>query len=271
MTLRTKATRLVERLAERRSDDMHIRAAPQMREYHSIVARIAADSPGTLLDWGCGYGQVTRLLLDQGLDVTALDYRENVPGDGYYALDRYPEVKAYLTSDPVRLPFGDGAFQAVLSCGVLEHVHDPDASLEEIRRVLAPGGMLYVYKLPNRFSYLERIAKLVGLYYHGLAPNDEVYDRRTAYALLERHRFRVVEFRRANMLPLSISEGRFAAGFAEPIWRLNRAFSRIPVANLVATNLELVAVAHGGGVGPDGLLPSPASARLPSSSRVHAD
>jgi ubiquinone/menaquinone biosynthesis C-methylase UbiE len=243
MTCRAKAIGLVDRLAAGRSGDIHLRAAPQMREYDSIVARIAADSPATLLDWGCGYGQVTDLLLRAGLDVTALDYREGIPSDGFYSLDRYPEVSAYLTSEPVRLPFGDDSFEAVLSCGVLEHVQDPHASLEEIRRVLAPHGRFYVYKLPNRFSYLERIAKLMGLYYHGRAPNDEVYDRRSAQALLELHGFRVVEFRRVNLLPLSISGGRLAARLAGPIWRLNRALSQVPVANLLATNLELVAVA----------------------------
>jgi SAM-dependent methyltransferase len=236
---------VVDRLAERRSDDIHLRAAPQMQEYHSIVARISADAPVKLLDWGCGYGQVTRLLLDTGLDVTALDYREDIASDGFYPLERFPEVSAYLTSEPVRLPFDDGTFAAVLSCGVLEHVHDPDASLEEIRRVLAPGGRFYVYKLPNRFSYLERVAKLIGLYYHGRAPNDEVYDRRSANDLLARHGFSVLEFRRANMLPLSVSSGRAAARLAKPIWRVNRALSRVPILNLLATNLELVATADG--------------------------
>jgi SAM-dependent methyltransferase len=236
---------VVDRLAERRSDDIHLRAAPQMQEYHSIVARISADAPANLLDWGCGYGQVTRLLLDAGLDVKALDYRQDIASDGLYPLERFPEVSAYLTSEPVGLPFDDGTFAAVLSCGVLEHVHDPDASLEEIRRVLAPGGRFYVYKLPNRFSYLERVAKLIGLYYHGRAPNDEVYDRRSANALLARHGFSVLEFRRANMLPLSVSSGRAAARLAEPIWRVNRGLSRVPILNLLATNLELVTIADG--------------------------
>ena len=224
---------------------MHVRSAPQMREYRSIVERIAADSPPRLLDWGCGYGQVTRLLIDAGLNVTALDYRGDIPQDGVYPLEHSPDVQAYLTSEPVRLPFDDGAFQAVLSCGVLEHVHDPEASLNEIRRILATGGLFYVYKLPNRFSYLERIAKLLGLYYHGLAPNDRVYDTRSAHALFEGHGFEIVEFRRANMLPLSMSGGRIATRLAEPIWRLNRMLSHVPGLNLLATNLELVAVARG--------------------------
>lgn len=224
---------------------MHVRSAPQMREYRSIVDRIAADSPATLLDWGCGYGQVTGLLMDAGLNVTALDYRDDVPQNGVYPLEHAPGVQAYLTSEPVKLPYDDGAFQAVLSCGVLEHVHDPEASLNEIRRVLVPGGRFYVYKLPNRFSYLERIAKLLGLYYHGLAPNDRVYDTRSAHGLLESHGFEIREFRRANMLPLTMSGGRIATRLAEPIWRVNRVLSEVPGLNLIATNLELVAVSSG--------------------------
>ena len=83
-------------------------------------------------------------------------------------MERYPApVGPSRAHDPWRLPFDDGAFDAVLSCGVLEHVEDPDASLEEIRRVLVPGGTFYVYKLPNRTSYLEAIARRAGLYYHG--------------------------------------------------------------------------------------------------------
>ena len=63
---------------------------------------------------------------------------------------------------------------------MLEHVEDPDASLEEIRRVLVAGGTFYVYKLPNRTSYLEAIARRAGLYYHGELEHDRVYDVRSA-------------------------------------------------------------------------------------------
>ena len=146
----------------------------------------------------------------------------------------------HLSDDPRRLPFPDQNFDAVLSCGVLEHVEDPDASLEEIRRVLLPGGTLYVYKLPNRASYLEAIARRAGLYYHGVLEHDRLYDPRSAQALLVRHGFAVKEARRTNMLPLTLT-GRLAARAATPIWVANRALSAVPVLNLVATNVEVIA------------------------------
>jgi SAM-dependent methyltransferase len=232
-------------LANPRGHDVNLRSAPLQRQYEAIVARIAADAPGRVLDWGSGYGQISHLLKEAGVDVTAFDYWPDTETDGFRALERYPDVEAYFSSDPRRLPFDDGSYDAILSCGVLEHVEDPDASLEEIKRVLVPSGSFYVYKLPNRASYLEWIARRAGLYHHGAYPNDRVYGRRTAIDLLRRHGFDVLEFRRMNMLPLSLP-GRLAARAAGQLWALNRALSRVPVLNLLATDLELIAAAPGG-------------------------
>jgi SAM-dependent methyltransferase len=222
-----------------RGADHHLRSGPQLQEYNEIARRICADGPARILDWGCGYGQVSELLARGGLEVTSFDYRPDAE-DGVWPLERFGDLRVHLSSDPRRLPFADDAFAAVLSCGVLEHVADPDASLEEIKRVLVPGGTFYVYKLPNRLSYLEAIAKRAGLYYHGAMEHDRVYSRRSALALLARHGFAVEEFRRMNMLPLTLT-GSAAARAAQPIWAANRALSALPGLNLFATNLELVA------------------------------
>lgn len=230
----------MSRLRERRGIEVNLRSEPQMLEYKAIASRIAEDRPRTVLDWGCGWGQVAKLLRDHGLDVTALDYRPD-RAEAVEPLERFPEIEAYFTPDPVKLPFESGFFDAVLSLGVLEHVADPDGSLEEIKRVLEPRGTFYVYKLPNRYSYLEQLARLMGLYYHGANPEDAVYNKRSAVALVREHGFEIKEFRRTNMLPLTL-EGRAAARAARAIWTANRALAHVPALNLLATNLELVAI-----------------------------
>lgn len=221
-------------------NDLNLRSKAQMREYEAIADRIAADGPGRLLDWGCGYGQVSNLLLQRGVDVRSFEWRADAGEPGLQQLPRFPDVSAWITSEPVALPYDTASFDSVLSCGVLEHVHDPDGSLDEVRRVLRPGGTFYVYKLPNRLSYLERVAKRANLYYHGMLPNDRVYTVRSAVDLLERHGFAVREARRANMLPLSSLPGGHQR-LPDLVWRANCRLQRVPGLNAVATNVELVA------------------------------
>ena len=223
------------------TDDKNVRSYAQMREYTAIADRIAADFPGgQVLDWGCAFGQMSDLLASRGLQVTAFDYDPD--GEGFRALPYYPHIKAHYSAEPVALPFDDGQFEAVLSSGVLEHVQQPEKSLAELDRVLKPGGTLYVYKLPNETSYLEWLAKRLGMYYHGKYEDDRLYTVRTARSLLTENGYRVQEIRLANMLPLSLFTGRIGEVLAPAVWALNRLLARIPVLNRLATNVELVAV-----------------------------
>jgi SAM-dependent methyltransferase len=210
-----------------------------MLQYRDLARRLADRRAGRVLDWGCGYGQVTALLLEQGLDVVPFDYREELSEPTVAPLERYPAIEAHFSPDPVVLPFEDASFDTVLSCGVVEHVQDPDSSVDEIRRVLRPNGTFYVTNLPNRYSYTEKVARVLGHYYHGQLPDDRVYNRRSAFDLLERHGFDVVEFRRVHMLPLTLG------GPAQAVWSASSVLERVPGLNVVATSLELVARAHG--------------------------
>ena len=229
-----------------RGFDVNLQYPAQAAEYDAIADRVAADRAqrpaGPVLDWGCGWGQVSRRLVDRGLEVRSFDYGPETP-DAEVPLERYPELTAFLSSDPVRLPYADGTFGAVLSCGVLEHVRSPPDSLDELHRVLAPGGRLYVYKLPNRLSYLELIAKRSGgrMYFHGQLPDDTIYTVERTRKLLDLHGFDVLESRLANVLPLTAGGG-VARRHGEALWRANVALARLPGLRQLATNVEAVAV-----------------------------
>jgi SAM-dependent methyltransferase len=55
----------------------------------------------------------------------------------------YKNVK--IVSDIDRLPFRDNSIDILINIAVLEHVKNPEGVVEEIDRVLKPGGMVYSY------------------------------------------------------------------------------------------------------------------------------
>lgn len=90
---------------------------------------------GVLLDVGCGESPYRELILE-GSRVTryiGLDF-----ATGTYAARHRPD----LTWDGSRIPLDDASVDCALATEVLEHCADPLALLREVRRVLAPGGLL---------------------------------------------------------------------------------------------------------------------------------
>ena len=83
---------------------------------------------------------------------------------------------------------------------MLEHVENEGASLEEIRRVLEPDGVFFIFMLPNRFSWAECIADLRGISVH-----PRKYTFGWARSLLEAHGFAVERKWRRHFLPRNLT------------------------------------------------------------------
>lgn len=61
-----------------------------------------------------------------------------------HTLDLVDHPRVTTRGSVLALPYRTGSFELVLSQAVLEHVPDPQAAVDEMLRVLVPGGVLYV-------------------------------------------------------------------------------------------------------------------------------
>jgi len=110
-----------------------------------------------LLDLGCGEGRhvrqtrrypaVTSVALDLGekevrKTAEALQFLDDHPS--WEATAKEPGPWMVVRGSGYSLPFADGAFDCVIISEVLEHLHDDDAAIEEIARIMKPGALLAV-------------------------------------------------------------------------------------------------------------------------------
>ncbi|MCB0958705.1 MAG: class I SAM-dependent methyltransferase [Acidimicrobiales bacterium] len=109
-------------------------------EYEEQILPIAADllaGHARVLDVGTGEGQVARLAVEGGATVVAgIDPTANQVAEAA----RRGGGPTYARAGADRLPFADEAFDAVVACLVFEHIEAVDDAIDEVARVLRPGG-----------------------------------------------------------------------------------------------------------------------------------
>lgn len=66
-------------------------------------------------------------------------------GVNYKILDKVADFNPDVVGDIHNLPFKDNSIDAVICMAVLEHVEDPKRAMEEVYRVLKPGGYAFIY------------------------------------------------------------------------------------------------------------------------------
>ena len=175
---------------------------PVQHEYRRLAREAVAmgvPQGAMILDVGTGPGyvaiEIARRLAGQGARVVGLDLSpamltvaaENAVRAGVAS------VVTWKRGDAKQMPFGDGTFDVVVSCGSLHHWGQPLAVFDEMARVLKPSGRCLVHDSKRLERWEGRlVASAIGLlvprdfrvhYWHSIASS---YTAAELRALLER-------------------------------------------------------------------------------------
>jgi SAM-dependent methyltransferase len=171
--------------------------APQDPEPYAFARRkalLAAElKPGDkLLDYGCGAG---RFLTDGAIGIeiaeeAAKRARENVPG-----------ADVRLLEPDGTLPVGHGEIDLVWCSEVLEHIPDVGHALNEMRRVLRPGGrVLITVPYHSRLSGAAIALTRFEQHFDPLGQHVRFFTRRSLESTLEHAGFDNVEIGRVQRM-----------------------------------------------------------------------
>ena len=129
------------------------RHASERRRFQTLVRALRLRPQVRLLDIGCGSGWLADQCRAAGARVWAMDVaRDGVMG----ARTRFPKAGHFQVGDVYHLPFAAEAFEVVLLSEVVEHLEDIGGALDEVHRVLRPGGRVLV-SVPYRETIVQHL------------------------------------------------------------------------------------------------------------------
>ena len=108
----------------------------RLRDLRQIVDEVPIDGAARVLELGAGDGVQTAALRELFSQVVPIDIAPS------------GQVPGMVMANASKLPFVDGYFDLVFSSNVLEHVSQLEESLNEMKRVLAPNGIM-IHSMPT--------------------------------------------------------------------------------------------------------------------------
>lgn len=140
-----------------RFDDAYLESYPYLVGYlPDPSAPSTPSSPGErLLEVGLGYGTISQIMAERGFDYNGLDIaegpvamvRDRIGRLGFDDVERRVEAGSILAA-----PYPDESFDHVVAIGCLHHTGDMQGAVDEVRRILKPGGEATVM-VYHRHSY----------------------------------------------------------------------------------------------------------------------
>jgi ubiquinone/menaquinone biosynthesis C-methylase UbiE len=114
----------------------------------------------SVLEVGCGAGVDLARFAKGGATVTGVDLSSSAIDLARANLAQQGLTADLRVADAEQLPFADATFDLVFAHGVVQYTAHPRRLIDEVRRVLKPGGEA-VFQVYNRISWLNALSKLM--------------------------------------------------------------------------------------------------------------
>ena len=171
-----------------------------------------------VLDLGCGHGHHMYLLKQLRPDINIIGIDINT--QKLWKLLKLERFDIRIMNGE-NLSFMDKTFDVILSFGVIEHVNDDIQFLKEANRVLKDDGKILIFNLPNKYSFTEIIAGLIGMENHKKRYSLKDLNLKLKYSGLKIRRYHREFLIPAQFNQLSIRLNKFLNKYTKIIIRLD--------------------------------------------------
>ena len=111
--------------------------------------QIASQLKGEVLELGCGWGRGVAHFQSDGIRYTGVDKNKVLIDE---LKIKHPDCHFKEVTLPDLSAFATHSFDHIIAFQVIEHIEDDELFLEEIHRILRPGGKLHLSTINRRFS-----------------------------------------------------------------------------------------------------------------------
>jgi ubiquinone/menaquinone biosynthesis C-methylase UbiE len=124
-----------------------------------LLTKVELPAQANVLDLGCGTGRLLDRLATQFPDLrgTGLDFSPQMLRVARQNNRHHPRL-IYLEGNAESLPFAEGQFDAVFNSISFLHYPEPQQVLNEVKRVLSPGGKFYLVDITSKKQASQLIA-----------------------------------------------------------------------------------------------------------------
>lgn len=255
-----------------RSREAYVEYLRHVFAYEWVKGRLTSED--VVLEIGCGDGYGAALLAPTVRRMLAVDIDQRTV---LAAMQKYTSIPAnFAVYDGMHLPYGARVFDVVIAFQVIEHIHQAIVWLHDIRRVVKPGGVIFL-TTPNaclrlhpgqrpwnlyhvrEYTPRELAALLKPLFVHvdvcGIRGTAEIHALESVRVQRARRLSRLDPFRIRRFLPASaqnwclnllkkiLRKGNMVASLHEALQTYRLADYRVSKDNL-DTCLDVLAICH---------------------------